>query len=228
MIRFNDIIGQEPIKKHLQTALAQNNVSHAYLFCGDSGSGRHTLAKAFARALLCEQPTPDHDACGHCKSCLQAASANHPDIRVITHEKFNIRVDEIREQLNNDIQIKPYSSKYKVYIIPDAHRMNEQAQNALLKTLEEPPAYAVIILLSDNESALLPTIVSRCITLQMKPVSEKDIADISGTEIADGTRCRRNRCRILPGQYRSGDPFCAVGRFSDHEKSSDAIVKTDR
>ena len=64
MIRFNDIIGQEPIKKHLQTALAQNNVSHAYLFCGDSGSGRHTLAKAFARALLCEQPTPDHDACG--------------------------------------------------------------------------------------------------------------------------------------------------------------------
>ena len=116
MIRFNDIIGQEPIKKHLQTALAQNNVSHAYLFCGDSGSGRHTLAKAFARALLCEQPTPDHDACGHCKSCLQAASANHPDIRVITHEKFNIRVDEIREQLNNDIQIKPYSSKYKVYI----------------------------------------------------------------------------------------------------------------
>lgn len=177
MIRFNNIIGQEPIKKHLQTALAQNNVSHAYLFCGDSGSGRHTLAKAFARALLCEQPTPDHDACGHCKSCLQAASANHPDIRVITHEKFNIRVDEIREQLNNDIQIKPYSSKYKVYIIPDAHRMNEQAQNALLKTLEEPPAYAVIILLSDNESALLPTIVSRCITLQMKPVSEKDIAD---------------------------------------------------
>ena len=176
MIRLKEIIGQEQIKNHLQNALEQQNISHAYLFCGDAGSGRHTMAKAFARALLCENPTKEFDACGHCKSCLQAASANHPDIHVITHEKFNIRVDEIREQLNSDIQIKPYSSPYKIYIIPDAQRMNEQAQNALLKTLEEPPAYAVIILLCDNESALLPTIISRCVTLQMKPVSQKEIA----------------------------------------------------
>ena len=177
MIRLNEIIGQKQIKSHLQSALEQKSISHAYLFCGDAGSGRHTISQAFARALLCENPTEDYDACGRCKSCLQAASANHPDIHVITHEKFNIHVDEIREQLNSDIQIKPYSSPYKVYIIPDANRMNEQAQNALLKTLEEPPAYAVIILLSDNESALLPTIISRCITLQMKPVSQKEIAN---------------------------------------------------
>lgn len=176
MIRFQEIIGQQQIKDHLQSALEQNNISHAYLFCGDAGSGRHTMAMAFARALLCENPTDHHDACGNCKSCKQAASANHPDIHIITHEKFNIRVDEIREQLNNDIQIKPYSSPYKVYIIPDAHRMNEQAQNALLKTLEEPPAYAVIILLADNESSLLPTINSRCVKLQMNPVSKEEIS----------------------------------------------------
>lgn len=98
MIRFNDIIGQEPIKKHLQTALRKIMFLMHTCFAAIPVPDGHTLAKAFARALLCEQPTPDHDACGHCKSCLQAASANHPDIRVITHEKFNIRVDEIREQ----------------------------------------------------------------------------------------------------------------------------------
>lgn len=177
MAYFKDIIGQIQVKEHLQTALQQTNISHAYLFVGDVGSGKHTMAAAFAKALLCESPSPDGDSCGRCKSCLQAESKNHPDIHIISHEKFNIRVDEIREQLNNDIQIKPYSSPYKVYIIPDAQRMNEQAQNALLKTLEEPPAYAVIILLCDNASSLLPTITSRCITLQMKPVSKEEIAD---------------------------------------------------
>lgn len=177
MAYFKDMIGQIQIKEHLQTAIQQKNISHAYLFTGDVGSGRHTMADAFAKALLCESPQTDGDSCGRCKSCLQAESGNHPDIHYISHEKFNIRVDEIREQLNNDIQIKPYSSPYKVYIIPDAQRMNEQAQNALLKTLEEPPAYAVIILLCDNASSLLPTITSRCITLQMKPISKEEIAD---------------------------------------------------
>lgn len=176
MAYFKDIIGQVQIKNHLQTAVAQKNPSHAYIFAGDNGSGRRTLASAFAKALLCESPTEDSDACGRCKSCLQAASGNHPDIRYITHEKFNILVDDIREQINNDITIKPYSSEYKIYIIPDANRMNEQAQNALLKTLEEPPAYAVIILLSDNQTSLLQTINSRCVSIQMKPVSKEEIS----------------------------------------------------
>lgn len=177
MAYFKDIIGQVQIKEHLQTALQQKNISHAYLFTGDVGSGKHTMSAAFVKALLCESPTADGDSCGRCKSCLQAESKNHPDIHYISHDKFNIRVDEIREQVNNDVQIKPYSSPYKVYIISDAQRMNEQAQNALLKTLEEPPEYAVIILLCDNVSSLLPTITSRCITLQMKPVSKEEIAE---------------------------------------------------
>lgn len=92
---------------------------------------------------------------------------NHPDIIYITHDKSSISVNDIREQLNNDISIKPYSSEYKIYIIPDANKMTEQAQNALLKTIEEPPAYAVIILLTENVDSLLPTIQSRCVTLTM-------------------------------------------------------------
>lgn len=176
MANFKDIIGQQQIKEHFQTAIMEKKTSHAYILNGETGSGRHMLAEAFTKTLLCESPK-EKDACDICKSCLQAESGNHPDIRYITHEKASISVDDIREQLNNDIQIKPYSSAHKVYIIPEANKMTEQAQNALLKTIEEPPAYAVIILITDNLNALLPTIQSRCITLNTKPVNKEQIAD---------------------------------------------------
>ena len=183
MASFKDIIGQKQIKNHLQTAISQNSISHAYIFCGENGSGRKTLADTFAQTLQCENYEENNDSCGHCKSCMQCVSHNHPDIKYITHEKASISVDDIREQLNNDIGIKPYSSKYKIYIIPDANKMTEQAQNALLKTIEEPPAYAVIILLTDNLASLLPTIQSRCITLNLKPLSNNEIAEHLTTKL---------------------------------------------
>lgn len=175
MANFKDIIGQKQVKKHFQTAIETGQVSHAYIINGETGSGRHMLADAFAKALECES-RQQTDSCDICKSCLQAESGNHPDIRYITHEKTSISVDDIREQLNNDIQIKPYSGPYKIYIISDANKMTEQAQNALLKTIEEPPAYAVILLLTDNMEALLPTIQSRCVTMNTKPINKEDIA----------------------------------------------------
>lgn len=211
MAYFKDIIGQVQIREHLQTTIQQKNISHAYLFTGDAGSGKHTMSAAFVKALLCESPTADGDSCGRCKSCLQAESKNHPDIHYVSHEKFNIRVDEIREQLNNDVQIKPYGSPYKVYIISDAQRMNEQAQNALLKTLEEPPSYAVIILLCDNAASLLPTITSRCITLQMKPVSKEEIADYLMTKM----QMESDRAQIAAG-FCQGNIGQAI-RFASSE-----------
>jgi DNA polymerase-3 subunit delta' len=109
-----------------------------------------------------------------CQSCRQAISLNQPDIIRVTHEKPNsISVEDIRGQLNGDIQIKPYSSPYKIYIVDEAEKLTVQAQNALLKTIEEPPAYAVILLLTTNTGMLLPTILSRCVTLDLKPVSPK-------------------------------------------------------
>lgn len=175
MANFKDIIGQEQIKKHLQESITQGNLSHAYIINGEAGSGRRLLASALTKTLLCENRTPDGDACGKCKSCLQADSNNHPDIRFITHEKASIGIDDIREQLINDIAIKPYSSSHKVYIIPDANKMTEQAQNALLKTIEEPPEYAIILLLTENTENLLPTITSRCITLNTQPLQKEVI-----------------------------------------------------
>lgn len=135
-------------------------------------SGKEFIANVFAMALQCEHPD-GVEPCQECHSCKQALSANQPDIIRVTHEKPNtIGVDDIRTQINTDIAIKPYSSPRKIYIIQEGEKMTAQAQNALLKTLEEPPAYAVILILTTNVDALLPTILSRCVVLNMKPVRD--------------------------------------------------------
>lgn len=171
MARFQDIVGQEQIKEHLENALSTGKVSHAYIINGEKNAGKEFIAKVFAMALQCEK---GEEPCQECHSCRQALSGNHPDIIRVTHEKPNtISVDDIRRQVNNDVAIKPYSSAHKIYIINEAEKMTPQAQNAILKTLEEPPSYVVIILLASNLNALLPTILSRCVVLNMKPVSDE-------------------------------------------------------
>lgn len=169
MANYSDIIGHEDIVKHFKSSIELGKVSHAYILNGEKGSGKRTLAGIVAKSLQCEGGSPD--PCGACKSCMQAESGNQPDIIWVKHEKPSvISVDEIRSQIVNDIDLKPYSSKYKIYIVPDSQLMNPQAQNALLKTLEEPPEYAVIMLLTNNVDKFLPTILSRCIVLNFKPV----------------------------------------------------------
>ena len=132
MAGFQDIIGQEQICEHLQTALKLQKVSHAYIINGERNSGKKFIARIFAMALQCtgegEKP------CQVCRSCRQALSENHPDIIRITHEKPNsIGVEDIRTQVNNDMGIKPYQGPYKVYLIEEAEKMTVQAQNALLR-----------------------------------------------------------------------------------------------
>lgn len=174
MANYCDIIGHEDIVKHFKSSIELGKVSHAYILNGEKGVGKKTLASVVAKSLQCESGQPD--PCGKCKSCLQAETGNQPDIIWITHEKPNvISVDEIREQIVNDIGIKPYSSRYKIYIVPDAQLMNPQAQNAILKTLEEPPEYGIIMLLTSNVDKFLPTILSRCIVLNFKPVEPLDV-----------------------------------------------------
>ena len=171
MAGFKDIVGHKQIIEHLQSAISTGKISHAYILNGENSAGKMMLAESFAMALQCEGGK--EEACMECRSCRQAKEHNQPDIIYVSHEKPNIiSVDDIRHQLNNDIVIKPYSSKYKIYIIDEAEKMNIQAQNALLKTIEEPPAYAVILLLTTNADSFLPTILSRCITLSLKTVKE--------------------------------------------------------
>lgn len=174
MADFRDIIGQEQIKEHLQNALAMKKISHAYIINGEKASGKEFIADIFAMTLQCEKG--GKEPCQSCHSCKQALSGNQPDIIKVTHEKPNtIGVDDVRTQINSDVAIKPYSSPYKIYIMNEAEKMTVQAQNALLKTLEEPPEYAIILLLVTNLNTLLPTILSRCVILNMKPVSDEKV-----------------------------------------------------
>ena len=181
MAGFKDIVGHEQIIEHLKTAIEMGKVSHAYILNGPDLSGKMMIAEAFARAPLCEKQDPD--GCGECRSCRQSDDRNNPDIIYVKHDKPNtISVDDIRTQLNNDIVIKPYSNQYKIYIVDEAEKMNQQAQNALLKTIEEPPAYAVIMLLTTNADSFLQTIRSRCITLNLKSVKNDVIKSYLMTE----------------------------------------------
>lgn len=190
---WSDVVGLTLLTENLQNAIKYNKISHAYLIQGERLSGKRMLADIFARALQCEgdRAPSEYQAtlfdletekrdksvkmrpCNQCRSCKQAINKNHPDIIYVTHEKPNvISVDNIRQQVNADIGIKPYSGDYKIYIIDEAEKMNVQAQNALLKTLEEPPGYAVILLLVTRAETMLQTILSRCVVLNIKPVPE--------------------------------------------------------
>lgn len=176
MSGFQDIPGQEHIKDHFQKAISNKKISHAYILSGESGMGHKLLAEAFALTLLCEsgRTVP----CLTCHSCKQVLSGNHPDLIYVIHEKpASIGVDDIRKQINDTIMIRPYSSQYKIYIVDEAEKMTIQAQNALLKTIEEPPSYVIIILLTTNQNTFLPTILSRCIQLKLKPLKDSIIRD---------------------------------------------------
>ncbi len=158
---------------HLKKAAGQGKISHAYIINGAAGSGKKTFAEYMAAALLCDAGV-EKGPCLTCPSCVKANTHNHPDIIWVEHEKPTVlSVQEIRDQLINTIDVAPYYGPYKVYIIKDAQLLNEHGQNALLKTIEEPPAYALIFLLTDNAEAFLDTIRSRCIRLDMESLSNE-------------------------------------------------------
>lgn len=171
---FDDIIGQDHIKEHLKSSIVSGKISQAYLITGEVAQGKEFIARIFANALLCENPTDGVNPCGECHPCIQAQGFNHPDIITVTHARPNtISVDDIREQIVASVGIRPFQSKKKIYIMNEAEKMTVQAQNALLKTLEEPPEYVVILLLTTSKTNMLPTVLSRCVQLDMRPVEDK-------------------------------------------------------
>ena len=172
MAGLDDILGNEHIVAHFKKAIENNKISHAYIINGEKGMGKRTVAKAFAMTLLCEEKGTV--PCMKCHSCVQALTDNNPDLITITPDKpTTLSIDHIRQTLVNDVELKPYSNSHKVYIVEDAELMNNAAQNAILKTIEEPPEYAVIILLTTNISALLQTVLSRCVKLDMQPLKKE-------------------------------------------------------
>ncbi|HBM75596.1 MAG TPA: DNA polymerase III subunit delta' [Clostridiaceae bacterium] len=174
---LDDIVGQKNIVRDIKNSLLNKRIAHAYLFCGPDGVGKSIAASILAMTLNCK--AKGLDPCGRCPSCIRAQSGNHPDIihfraKNRSGSKQSISVDDIRD-LQADMQKKPYENGVKVYIIHDAEKMTEQAQNALLKVLEEPPEKMVIILLTYNMYSILSTIISRCRVMKFTRAPERDI-----------------------------------------------------
>lgn len=182
----------------LRSGIRTGNISHAYLFTGPDGVGKRTLALAFAMSLNCQAEPPagqdyPNQPCGICSSCSKYLRGSHPDLTEINLQTQaqalgdsargksgppkELRIDAIRE-MQAGVGLSPYMGRWRVYIIGDAERMNEEASNALLKTLEEPPSHTIIILLAPDEVSLLPTIASRCFIVHLREMSRRLVAEV--------------------------------------------------
>lgn len=168
---FDKIIGNDKIKEMLYKSVKDKKTSHSYLFVGIEGIGKKEIAKEFAKMLLC---ISDNKYCNTCKSCIEFDSNNNPDFLYIEPEGNSVKIEQIR-YIQRKIQEKPIISNKKVYIINDADKMTTEAQNCLLKTLEEPPEYSTIILIGSNENMFLSTIKSRCMIIHFSKIEDEKI-----------------------------------------------------
>ena len=179
---FEGLLGNERLKENLKNSLKKGHISHFYLICGPAGSGKHTLARLLAAAILCQG---EDKPCLRCHACRKVLDGSHPDfITVDDPEKKTVPVDLIR-QARADIYVQPNESEHKIYLFPRAQDMGIPSQNALLKVLEEPPSYGVFILLTDNPERLLPTVRSRCTELALQPLSEEILRSALAKEFPD-------------------------------------------
>jgi DNA polymerase-3 subunit delta' len=173
----NSIIGHQQIIEQLQRTVTSGRIAGAYLFVGPAGVGKETVARYFAQLIFCQQDTQPPTVCGTCLACRKVDSGNHPDLQFIRPEGSLLKIGQIRE-LQRQVIYAPLEASRKVYILTDVDRMNLEAENCLLKTLEEPPAASVLILLTSNLQALLPTTRSRCQILQFHPMPTQELATI--------------------------------------------------
>lgn len=193
---FEKILGNEHIKEQLKKSIKNNQVSHSYLFIGIDGIGKKLLATEFAKAMQCLNKDK---YCNNCKSCIEFDSNNNPDFLYIEPDGNSIKIEQIRD-MQKRIQEKPIISEKKVYIIDNADKMTVEAQNSLLKTLEEPPEYATIILIGSNENAFLTTIKSRCMILHFNPIEDEKM--LPYLQKIRNKQYNKKYVRIISREYR--------------------------
>ncbi len=168
-MEFGTFLGNEPLKQRLASVLANGKLHHSYLLCGPAGSGKHTLARLLCAAMEC---TAAEKPCLRCPQCHKVLHGTHPDIITVDDpDRKTLPVKLIRDTCA-DLYVRPNEGAKKIYLIPRAQDLNPQGQNALLKCMEEPPAYGVFLLLTDNAERLLPTVRSRCVELRLQPLAD--------------------------------------------------------
>ena len=179
---FKDIIGQERAIKILTKSLKKSKVSSSYIFVGSEGTGKKLTAIEFAKALNCLDLKKNIEACENCQSCNEINKRYSPDLKIVEATKDSIKIEQIRE-IRKDIELKPFKNRKKVYIIDKAEKMTLEASNCLLKTIEEPPYYAIIILICSRIDPILPTIVSRCQIINFGLITSIKIKELSLSKI---------------------------------------------
>jgi len=177
MIDFEQIVGQKKSIQLLKALIKFDRIGHAYLFAGKEGIGKKITAIAFAKAINCTGLSENHNPCNHCSSCLKIEKGIHPDFRIISPLNSIITIDQIRE-IKSIIYWRPLESRKKIFLINDAHKMTIEASNSLLKILEEPPEFAVLILITAEPEIILPTIISRCHRISFQPLRVEEQKEI--------------------------------------------------
>lgn len=205
-----DILGNDWAVEMLRQHVARGSARHAYLFAGPAGVGRFTLALRFAQALNCTQPPEPGIPCRTCRDCTEIEAKKHPDLTVLEAptEGGSLKVEQVRDA-RRSLALKPYQSKYRITIFRRFQEATDEAANALLKTLEEAPSYAVLILTADSPESLLPTIVSRCEVLRLQPVPLDLVVSFLKTRGADEEQAR------LLAHVSAGSPGRAVRMQED-------------
>lgn len=176
-MRLSDIKAQETAIRTLKSSIQHGSVAHSFLFTGSESIGKSTTAMAFASALNCANPGADGDACGLCQSCLRIQSGTDADVSLISPDGNQTKIEQMQDMIK-DLNYAPLSGKYKVFIIEQADTLNPSSENCILKILEEPPSYTVLILLSSNPNSLLPTIRSRCRTVRFRKAGLLELKDL--------------------------------------------------
>ena len=210
---FSEIIGNSKIKKILTDSVQKNNILHSYMFVGTDGIGKKIFATEFAKMILCES---DEKPCGKCKPCIEFNSNNNPDFFLIEPDKNSLKIDQIRE-MQKTILEKPINGSKKIYIINDSEKMTKEAQNCLLKTLEEPQDFIVIILICSNENEILPTVKSRCTKVFFDNISDTDIGNYMQMK-NNAVNFSENMIRLCNG---------SIGRANEIAGKADVLEKIE-
>lgn len=222
-LNFEDIIGNEEVKKYLLNSIAQNKFSQSYLFVGTEGIGKLLIAKAFAKKLLCIGQKQKNNC--DCKACQCFDGLNHTDFMVLNEEGDTIKIDQIREITNKMIE-QPIISDKKVYILNDCEKMTTEAQNCLLKTLEEPPPFAIIILVASKPNALLNTIKSRCMTIKFTGIPNDKLQKYA-TDKLGMTQMTENFLKSFERKYRKSNFSKRKSRkILEDRKSDKSLIHT--